>query len=275
MTLDNYHFPSERMSRMLSDSSKTPLVLVSCGSFSPPTNLHLRMFEEAFDYCKLPESDFEVIGGFFSPVGDAYKKAGLASAQHRINMTRIAVRDSSQWISVDPWEPLHKEYLPTVKVLDHFDYELNQVMGGIETKDGEKRKIHVALLAGADLIQTMSTPGLWAREDLERILGHYGAFILERAGTDIDDALLSLQQWRDNIRVIPQLIQNDVSSTKIRLFRKRGKSIRYYIPDKVVDYIYEHGLYLDDDKKQSEKGQESASSGYSTPLTGPATPSAS
>lgn len=158
MTLDNYRFPAERMKRVLSNSSKTPLVLVSCGSFSPPTNLHLRMFEEAFDYCKL-ETDYEVIGGFFSPVGDAYKKAGLASAHHRINMTRIAVRDSSEWIGVDPWEPLHKEYLPTVKVLDHFDYELNQVMGGIETQDGEKRKIHVALLAGADLIQTMSTPG--------------------------------------------------------------------------------------------------------------------
>jgi nicotinamide mononucleotide adenylyltransferase len=55
------------------------------------------------------------------------------------------------------------------------------------------------------------------------------------------------------------LIQNDVSSTKIRLFRKRGKSIRYYIPDKVVDYIYEHGLYLEDDKKQSEKGKEKVS----------------
>ncbi|KAF2788326.1 nicotinamide mononucleotide adenylyltransferase 1 [Melanomma pulvis-pyrius CBS 109.77] len=263
MTLNNYVFPTERLTKTLSDSTKTPLVLVSCGSFSPPTNLHLRMFEEAADYCEF-ETDFEVVGGFFSPVGDAYKKAGLASAHHRIKMTRIAVQDSSSWIGVDPWEPLHKEYLPTVKVLDHFDYELNEVMGGIETATGEKKRIQVALLAGADLIQTMSTPGLWAKEDLNRILGHYGAFILERSGTDIDDALLSLQQFRDNIRVIPQLIQNDVSSTKIRLFRKRGKSIRYYIPDKVVDYIYEHDLYVDDEKKQSEKGKERAS-GDSTP----------
>jgi nicotinamide mononucleotide adenylyltransferase len=65
------------------------------------------------------------------------------------------------------------------------------------------------------------------------------------------------------------LIQNDVSSTKIRLFRKRGKSIRYYIPDKVVDYIYEHDLYVDDEKKLSEKGKERAS-GTSTP-SGPST----
>ncbi|KAF2242281.1 nicotinamide mononucleotide adenylyltransferase 1 [Trematosphaeria pertusa] len=259
MSLETYTFPSERLKKVLSDPSKTPLVLVSCGSFSPPTNLHLRMFEEAADYCEF-ETNYEVVGGFFSPVGDAYKKAGLAPAHHRIKMTRIAVQDSSTWIGVDPWEPLHKEYLPTVKVLDHFQYELNDVMGGIETPSGEKKRIHVALLAGADLIQTMSTPGLWAAEDLNRILGHYGAFILERSGTDIDDALLTLQQYKDNIRVIPQLIQNDVSSTKIRLFRKRGKSIRYYIPDKVVDYIYEHDLYLDDDKKQSEKGKEKAPS---------------
>lgn len=184
ITLENYTFPKERLKKVLSNDKKQPLVLVSCGSFSPPTNLHLRMFEEATDYCEF-ETDFEVVGGFFSPVGDAYKKAGLASAHHRISMTRIAVKDSSTWIGVDPWEPLHKEYMPTVKVLDHFDHELNEVLGGIETSTGEKKRIHVALLAGADLIQTMSTPGLWAREDLSRILGVYGAFILERSGTDI------------------------------------------------------------------------------------------
>jgi len=198
-------------------------------------------------------------------------------------MTRIAVRDSSDWISVDPWEPLHKEYLPTVKVLDHFEHELNDVMGGIETASGEKRRVHVALLAGADLIQTMSTPGLWAQEDLKRILGHYGAFILERSGTDIgkslnilywvqrlidptqDDALASLQQYRDKIHIMQQLIQNDVSSTKIRLFRKRGMSIRYLIPDNVVRYIDAHDLYRDERKvAATEKGKERASDNSSS-----------
>jgi nicotinamide mononucleotide adenylyltransferase len=193
MTLENYTFPTQRLRKSLTKPGKQPLVLVSCGSFSPPTNLHLRMFEEAADYCEF-ETEYEVVGGFFSPVGDAYKKAGLASAQHRINMTRIAVEDSSNWIGVDPWEPLHKEYLPTVKVLDHFDHELNEVMGGIEDANGNKQRIHVALLAGADLIQTMSTPGLWASEDLNRILGHYGAFILERSGTDIGTSIADSQR---------------------------------------------------------------------------------
>ena len=107
----------------------------------------------------------------------------------------------------------------------------------------------------------MSTPGLWAQEDLEKILGHYGAFILERSGTDIDDALASLHRWRDNIRVIPQLIQNDISSTKIRLFTKRGMSIRYLVPDNVADYIQQHDLYMDEEKNRSDKalkGKEKA-----------------
>ncbi|KAF2760193.1 nicotinamide-nucleotide adenylyltransferase 2 [Pseudovirgaria hyperparasitica] len=249
-SLDDYEFPSYRLSKVLKDSTKTPLVLVACGSFSPPTYLHLRMAEQAADYCRF-QTEFEVIGGFLSPVGDAYKKQGLASARHRINMCNLAVQYSSNWIAIDPWEPLHKEYLPTAQVLDHFEESLNRD-GGMETSTGERKRVKVALLAGADLIQTMSSPGVWAERDLDRILGHYGAFILERAGTDIDDALASLQRWRDNIRVIPQLIQNDVSSTKIRLFRKRDMSIRYLVPDRVVDYIYEHNLYISDDEAKTK-----------------------
>lgn len=50
---------------------------------------------------------------------------------------------------------------------------------------------------------------------LEHILGRYGCLIVERAGTGMDQATDSLARWRSNIHLISQLIQNDVSSTKV------------------------------------------------------------
>lgn len=81
-------------------------------------------------------------------------------------------------VPVDPWETLHEEYIETARVLDHFDYEINHRLGGIETPDGFK-KARIVLLAGADLIQTMSTPGVWSDKDIDYILLNFGAFIIE------------------------------------------------------------------------------------------------
>lgn len=78
----NYSFPHHRLSRTLRDPSKTPIVLVACGSFSPVTYLHLRMFEMAKDYVR-QNTDFEIVGAYLSPVSDQYKKPGLLSARHR------------------------------------------------------------------------------------------------------------------------------------------------------------------------------------------------
>ncbi|TKX21046.1 nicotinamide/nicotinic acid mononucleotide adenylyltransferase [Elsinoe australis] len=241
--MDSYTFPTERLKHRIEDSDREPLVLVACGSFSPITFLHLRMFEMAADYARF-NTNFEVCGAYLSAVGDAYKKTGLVRAEHRINMCNLAVEQSS-WISVDPWEALHEEYLETAKVLDHFDHEINTVRGGVETPNGRK-KARIALLAGADLVQTMGTPGVWSAKDIDYILSNYGAFIVERSGTDMDEALSTLQKWKDNIYVIQQLVQNDISSTKIRLFRRRDMSIRYLVPEPVVKYIEENALYGDD-----------------------------
>jgi nicotinamide mononucleotide adenylyltransferase len=46
--------------------------------------------------------------------------------------------------------------------------------------------------------------------------------------------------------VIKQIIQNDVSSTKIRLFLRRELSIRYLVPSPIVEYIKENDLYKSD-----------------------------
>jgi nicotinamide mononucleotide adenylyltransferase len=78
----DYAFPHHRLRQVQQGASKRPIVLVACGSFSPVTYLHLRMFEMARDYIR-HNTDFEVVGGYLSPVSDMYKKPGLLSANHR------------------------------------------------------------------------------------------------------------------------------------------------------------------------------------------------
>jgi nicotinamide mononucleotide adenylyltransferase len=67
------------------NESKIPLVIVACGSFSPPTYLHLRIFEMAKDQV-IESGKYELLGGYYSPVSDYYKKEGLAKATHRVRM---------------------------------------------------------------------------------------------------------------------------------------------------------------------------------------------
>lgn len=68
-----------------------------------------------------------------------------------------------------------------------------------------------------------------------------------------------MEQYRQNIYVVNQLIQNDVSSTKVRLFLRRGLSIRYLLPAAVVEYIEENRLYVDDvADRDKEKGEQAA-----------------
>lgn len=173
---------------------------------------------------------------------------------------------------VDTWEADSTEYQPTALVLDHFDHEINVVRGGVEAENGARKHVQIALLAGADLIQTMSQPGVWAEKDLDHILGKFGSFIVERAGTDIREALSSLQPYRDNIYVIQQLIQNDVSSTKIRLFLKRGMSVQFLIPAPVIEYIEQNHLFVEDSRPANtnppttngEKGKEPEASSSSS-----------
>ena len=200
------------------DHSKIPLVIVACGSYSPITYLHLRMFEMAADAVN-ESTNYEIVGGFFSPVSDAYLKPGLVAGRHRVRMCELACERTSSWLMVDAWEALQPDYTPTALVLDHFEEEINAKRGGVKAQSGEKRKVKIMLLAGGDLITSMGEPGVWADNDLQHILGLYGCLIVERTGSDVWGFLLShdiLYQNRKNILVIKQLIYNDISSTKVR-----------------------------------------------------------
>lgn len=128
---------------------------------------------------------YELLAGYYSPVSDAYMKEGLAKAKHRVKMCQLAVESTSDWLMVDSWESRQSMYQRTAVVLDHFDYELNQVGGGIKTKSGMRcyycdntelylkkvtvgltKKIKILLLAGGDLMASFGHPGVWTPEDV-------------------------------------------------------------------------------------------------------------
>ncbi|KAI8336036.1 hypothetical protein BD560DRAFT_451070 [Blakeslea trispora] len=246
---DDYLFPRQLIPETMKNENKTPLVIVACGSYSPITYLHLRMFEMARDHFNGRFDDYELIAGYYSPVSDAYKKEGLVEAKHRVKMCELAVESTSDWLMVDSWESRQSMYQRTAVVLDHFDHQLNQIGRGIKTKSGDYKKVKIMLLAGGDLMASFGHPGVWSSEDLHHIVGRYGCVIIERTGTDVYGFLLShdiLYQHRLNVLIIKQLIHNDISSTKIRLFVKRGMSVKYLLPNPVIDYIAENKLYHSD-----------------------------
>jgi nicotinamide mononucleotide adenylyltransferase len=130
------------------------------------------MFEMAHDHARL-STNFEVVGGYLSPVNDAYKKSGLAPANHRIAMCHLACRRSNDWAMLDTWEATRDTYTRTASVLDHFNAEINVKRGGVDVvvceggeRRTEKRRVKIVLLAGFDLIQTMSEPSYPTHDNL-------------------------------------------------------------------------------------------------------------
>jgi nicotinamide mononucleotide adenylyltransferase len=95
--------------------------------------------------------------GLMSPVNDAYGKKGLASAKHRIEMCRLSTL-SSDWICVDSWEANEPKNQETIKVLDHIDIRFPHA--------------RIMLVCGSDLLQSFNSPGVWADDDVRRILDY-------------------------------------------------------------------------------------------------------
>ncbi|XP_058210806.1 nicotinamide/nicotinic acid mononucleotide adenylyltransferase-like isoform X2 [Rhododendron vialii] len=235
---------------------KTYIVLVSTGSFNPPTYMHLRMFELARDALKL--EGFDVIGGYMSPVNDAYKKRGLISAKHRIELCHRACR-SSEFIMVDPWEANQNTFQRTLTVLCRIKSSL------VESGQISGDSLKVMLVCGSDLLESFSIPGAWIREQAsscsttdqfkkQRLLRakvmticrDFGVVCIRREGQDVDKIICNddiLSEYKNNIKVVNEIVPNQISSTRIRDCILSGLSVKYLTSDEVIDYIKQHHLY--------------------------------
>ncbi|XWS11361.1 hypothetical protein CRYUN_Cryun38cG0077400 [Craigia yunnanensis] len=237
LPLDKLSLPS------ITNGDKIYVVLVATGSFNPPTLMHLRMFEMARD--ALNSDGFCVIGGYMSPVNDAYKKKGLAAAEHRIKLCNLACK-SSEFVMVDPWEANQSSFQRTLTVLSRVKSFLTE--GGLIPQESLK----VMLVCGSDLLQSFSIPGFWIPEQVRTICKDYGVVCIRREGLDVEKIISGdeiLNENRDNIKMVDELVPNQISSTKVRECISRGLSIKYLTVDEVIDYIKKQHLYLNSDEK--------------------------
>ncbi|XP_023935492.1 nicotinamide/nicotinic acid mononucleotide adenylyltransferase 3 isoform X2 [Bicyclus anynana] len=250
--------------------SQGKIVLMACGSFSPPTFMHLRMFEIARDYIHSLGIG-TIVGGIVSPVHDAYGKKELVAAQHRIAMLKLALR-SSGWIKVSEWETQQSGWTRTKVSMQYHQDTINKCLSelnsdapawlpddvlnvnSIDEPDDLAAKLNgnvedgvtVKLLCGADLLESFATPGLWAEEDIEAIVGRHGLVVVSRAGSDPGKFIYesdALYKHRKNVLLMTNYITNEVSSTVIRRLLRRGESAKYLTDDGVLAYIRQYRLY--------------------------------
>ncbi|KAK9743072.1 hypothetical protein RND81_03G215100 [Saponaria officinalis] len=219
-----------------SANGKRCVILVSTGSFNPPTFMHLRMFELARD--ALNSEGYHVIGAYMSPVNDAYEKKGLICAEHRIQMCQLAC-ESSDFVMVDPWEGRQSTYQRTLTVLSRVKNSLCK--NGLVSEGSLK----VMLVCGSDLLESFRK-SFWIPEQVQDIVRDFGVACIRREGQDVEKIIFDdpiLRENKNNIVVVDELIPNQISSTRIRDCVSRGLSVKYLTADEVIEYIHKHHLY--------------------------------
>lgn len=252
--------PTDKLTYVLDSSPpRTPVVLLLCGSFNPPTHMHMRLFELASE--ELHRRGYYVCGSYLSPVSDTYSKPGLAPSRHRVAMCQLAARDT-ETVMVSEWEARRPEYTNTLKVLRYVEQQVQSWWRALTRKcekepglvdisgdnlNGVEREkeVQVKLLCGADLMATLVQPGVW--QDPDTLLHEYGLVCITREGTQAQQLLETqgslLHQYRDNIVLVQEPVTNDISSSRIRQLLAQGSSVRYLIPEAVRQYIFQNGLY--------------------------------
>lgn len=111
------------------------------------------------------------------------------------------------------------------------------------------------LLCGADFLDTFEIPGLWRDDHVEEVAGHFGLVCVSRGGLQPERAVHEsdmLSRHRQNIFLVREWVRNETSATEVRRALRRGLSVKYLIPDSVIEYIHQHNLYTEDSERRNK-----------------------
>jgi nicotinate-nucleotide adenylyltransferase len=189
------------------------------GTFNPPHLGHLVCAQEAYR-----ELDLDQV--LLIPAGSPPHKPVDAEPgpEHRLQLCRLAIQGDDRF-AVSDLEIRRRGPSYMVDTLKQLS---------TQTPTNE-----LFLILGADI-----AAGLPQWREPERVLDLAAVAIAKRRGTTRAAVQGALDQLKAGERArFFQMPRIGISSTMVRRRARAGQPIRYFVPDGVVDYIAQHGLY--------------------------------
>ena len=182
------------------------------GSFNPIHIGHLAIANYMVEFTDLDKLWFVV-----SPHNPLKKKSTLLADHHRLQMVRVAVEDDSRFQASD------------------IEFKLPQPSYTIDTLTYLKEKYpetEFVVIMGSDGLPTFEK---W--KNYQKLIEQYQRYVYPRPGTDLD-----LIKNLVNGQVVNAPLM-DISSTFIRESVAKKKDIRYFLSEKVWQYMREMHFY--------------------------------
>ncbi|MGJ8619209.1 MAG: nicotinate-nucleotide adenylyltransferase [Methylophilaceae bacterium] len=212
------------------------LVGILGGTFNPIHYGHLRMAQELADGLGMDKVKF------IPSANPPHKDSVTVSAEHRATMVKLAIADNPKF-SIDELELKR----------DGASYTIDTLISLRETLGNDTA---ICLMMGSDAFVKLNTWHRWQDlldyahiilvqrpnqgkpqetlpEELQTLLrDHYIEDVSELSKTNA--GLLNMQA----------ISAHDISSSQIRENLKHGQSMKYLLPNEVIEYIQQEQLYL-------------------------------
>lgn len=191
------------------------------GTFNPIHHGHLFLAENAYEQAGLDQV-------LFMPTMNPPHKTGIrvVDSLHRTNMVRLAIKDNPHFI-LSTME-LHREGLTytsdTLTILTKLNPDTSYYF-----------------IVGADSLLMMTE---W--KDPKTVFELSTIVTAGRDNRPTEQIRKQIKYLEDTFHAHIILLDMpiiEISSENIRERISAGKSIRYYVPDEVEEYIFKHGLY--------------------------------
>lgn len=203
------------------------------GTFNPIHFGHLRMAQELAETLELNEIRF------IPSANPPHKTSPIASAEHRAHMVKLAIEDNPLF-QLDTRELSRTGASYTIDTLISLREEL-----GAETR--------LVLFMGTDAFRQLDKWHRW-----QALLDHCHIALVQRPhairealsktletylAAHYSEHLQDLIDSPSGCIMMQPITALDISSTAIRQRIQQGLSLRYLMPENVIDYLHQHSLY--------------------------------